>query len=308
MRISELVYKIKSKIRILLPQRLGDERPTSYPFISGDTFRAFCNFRIEKDEDLDLFLLKIGLGLKISTLFLSISYIAQNEFKVISKLRSHNQNSYSEIKVILHNGDCVPSNEFLGALTELFKIIYCVNVNDASEKITPIPIGLENYHYFNNGKLQEFLDHQQSFLDFNKTIIISGCFNLATNYGIRAEVANLMKNSRFECFHVNLTRKKYLEILKKSFFTISPPGNGNDCHRTWEAIYVDTVPIVLNSYLSKNLSNELPIYSVDCYTEIFSKSDNELYDIYSELMGRRSKDLAYFDYWQKIILSKDEFI
>ena len=35
----------------------------------------------------------------------------------------------------------------------------------------------------------------------------------------------------------------YLADMAKWRFTISPPGNGIDCHRTWEALYLGVIPV-----------------------------------------------------------------
>ncbi|TRY74062.1 hypothetical protein TCAL_11519 [Tigriopus californicus] len=42
---------------------------------------------------------------------------------------------------------------------------------------------------------------------------------------------------------------EYHRDLGKSRFVVSPPGVGEDCHRTWEAILFGTIPIVWNSTL-----------------------------------------------------------
>ena len=43
---------------------------------------------------------------------------------------------------------------------------------------------------------------------------------------------------------------------------ISPPGAGVDCHRTWEILMLNTVPIVTNTSLFQ-LYEVLPVIVVD---------------------------------------------
>jgi hypothetical protein len=38
--------------------------------------------------------------------------------------------------------------------------------------------------------------------------------------------------------------REYLSDLAQCQWCLSPPGNGPDCHRTWESLYVGTVPLV----------------------------------------------------------------
>jgi len=57
---------------------------------------------------------------------------------------------------------------------------------------------------------------------------------------------------------------------------MSPPGNGPDCYRTWEAIYLGAVPIVLRSTLAVSLAADLPIWVVDSWEEVFDATDTRL--------------------------------
>lgn len=305
MKIQEIIFKIKSQLKNFEPKILENERPTSYPYVSGDTFRAICDICIENDQDLNLFIIIINTGVKIKTLFISLSYIHKNENYIINKLKSVNSINLSTIKLILHNGDLLPDSLFFEFLEKLFRKIYCVNVINESDRIIPIPIGLENYHYFRNGKLEVFKTFNGIFPGNDKNIIVSSCFNVATNYKKRKEIFDILKNSKVCCISGNLSRDEYIKLIKKSLFTISPPGNGNDCHRTWEAIYLNTVPVVLNGFLSKFMCENLPIYSVDSYAEILEKNDDQLIKIYFDLIERRSNAIAYFDYWQYEILVND---
>lgn len=303
--MQEILFKIKSKIRNLQSKKLGNERPTSYPYLSGDTFRSICDVCIESNEDLNQFIYIATLKIQVRTLFISLSYINNNENYIINKINLVNKNYLSLIKLILHNGDLLPDILFIENLKKLFKKIYCVNIINECERIIPIPIGLENYHYFRNGKLEVFQRYNKQLLGFEKNVIISSCFTVATNYKKRKEIFEILKNSSVHCMSNNLDRDDYINLIKKSLFTISPPGNGNDCHRTWEAIYLKTVPIVLNGFLSKSLCDNLPIYSVDSYAEVLDKSDIELKAIYYDLIDRRSSSLAYFDYWHHEIAIND---
>ena len=48
---------------------------------------------------------------------------------------------------------------------------------------------------------------------------------------------------------------------------MSPPGNGVDCHRTWEAIALGAVPVVLRSALASTLVDAAPIVAVTSWEE-----------------------------------------
>jgi hypothetical protein len=54
-------------------------------------------------------------------------------------------------------------------------------------------------------------------------------------------------NSRVSGTENDPDRMNYLSVLGQCAFTISAPGNGWDCYRTWEALYMGSIPILLRS-------------------------------------------------------------
>jgi hypothetical protein len=81
-------------------------------------------------------------------------------------------------------------------------------------------------------------------------------------------------------------------------FILSPFGTGLDCHRTWESLYLNCIPIVLTSPINE-IFDGLPVVIVDSwncinlefleekYSEIESKKKNEEYCL----------DKMYLNYW-----------
>ena len=53
-------------------------------------------------------------------------------------------------------------------------------------------------------------------------------------------------------------------------YWVAPPGNGLDCHRTWEALYLGVVPIVLRTHLPLDALYEsaLPVLVVERYSDV----------------------------------------
>jgi hypothetical protein len=86
---------------------------------------------------------------------------------------------------------------------------------------------------------------------------------------------------------VKLPFNQYLEEVAKSYFVISPNGNGVDCHKTWESLYLKSIPIVtksinvdfyknypiiiINDWSELNLS----ILTVDTYNKLWDNSFNQ---------------------------------
>jgi hypothetical protein len=80
-------------------------------------------------------------------------------------------------------------------------------------------------------------------------------------------------------------------------FVISPFGGGLDCHRTWEALALGSIPIIHSSPLNKMFEG-LPVIIVDSWTDIsFMKSPSIQKDpsLYPKLTLK---------YWTDLITSK----
>jgi hypothetical protein len=65
----------------------------------------------------------------------------------------------------------------------------------------------------------------------------------------------------------NVPFEEYIQDLHNHLFVVSPEGNGMDCHRTWEALYMGAIPIVQRSIMTESFA-DLPIIIVDDFTEI----------------------------------------
>ncbi len=105
-----------------------------------------------------------------------------------------------------------------------------------------------------------------------------------------------------KCFYQKDTMNlwKYYTSIGRSKFVFSPPGVGMDCYRTWEALYLGSIPIVVNSSLNP-IFEKLPVLIVDNYDEINLDFLKNMYDN----MTKQTYDYRrlYKGYWQREINS-----
>ena len=67
----------------------------------------------------------------------------------------------------------------------------------------------------------------------------------------------------------SVSPEAYFEELIASMFAWSPPGAGIDAHRTWEALLVRTIPVVLRTTLAPLYADHnLPVAVVDDYNDV----------------------------------------
>jgi hypothetical protein len=185
---------------------------------------------------------------------------------------------------VSHNGD-LPVPGSYRHLLEDPKLIawFAQNVeNCVHPKLHPIPIGLEN-RYCKNGDPQ-VIDEKRKILSlFPKTHLLYMNFNLKNGRKERLRVYHQFKETSF-CFQPPpKPYSHYLDDLASSSFVLSPRGNGFDCHRTWEALYMGAIPIVKTSAMDPAFA-DLPVVIVKDWSEI---TENFLLKKWEEMKSKR---------------------
>ena len=201
--------------------------------------------------------------------------------------------------IIAHNSDATYGKELFDNLPKNVEKIWCQNYNYIeTDRIKSLPIGLERVRWFPEQKKQEIL-YKKMDDEIERTELVYMNFNPSTN-PIRQQIFDSLKGKDFiniEMVGNGGDYENYINNLKKHKFVISPPGNGIDCHRNWEAIYCGCIPIVLDSYFCKNIfSSEKVFFSVD-----YSISEQELNYFFNKNYSANKSDYKeYKTKWEKI--------
>jgi hypothetical protein len=238
---------------------------SSWPFISGDTYLNLCDFTLSKKMVSEINGNFHKLILQKKHVFLPTDLVAQ----LAQHLQSKEIPPLLNWTLVIHNGDHSPSEDNMRILHANFADVYSVNWMGPSELASPIPIGLENWDYLRNGVPSDYLRESRKIQKFsNRGILLFSSFNLDTNIEERTraseaipKLSNILTTQKFIPPH------KYRKVVRSSKFVLSPPGNGIDCHRTWEAIYLGAIPIVKKTYWPFN-NYDLPVLVVNDWNEI----------------------------------------
>ncbi len=241
---------------VLRRTHLYDKR-SSWPLISGDTYRAFCDIKLDSLENLsnisilDEFSGKVFVGAGIA-----------GEF--FSKLERNLSFDLKNIDLIIHNGDHIPEKHVFERWHLNFSSIASVNWLHSLENVRALPIGLENLSYLRNGIPRDFKFTSH----VKRDIVLLISFNNHTNPTER-QAARDVAESLPGVYVVppGVSPRDYRELVKRSRFVLSPPGNGPDCHRTWEALYLGSTPIVKSAYWPFK-KMDLPVVSIDSWSEL----------------------------------------
>ncbi|MDE3045943.1 MAG: hypothetical protein KGJ02_04795 [Verrucomicrobiota bacterium] len=251
------------------------------PFISGDTFRAYCDFAF--DELLPRF--HPGLAKGRSTIFVSGEMLG----KFFEKMHPHIRFPYI---LITHNTD----NPAPGAYRKFLedpKIVawFAQNQDAAHQKLHGIPIGLENRQW--NPSNVEILERVKA--QKRPKMHLLYCNFSPTSY--RAERVAVYEQFSGAPYCLVSERKNYeayVEDLASSKFVLSPRGNGLDTHRMWETLYVESFPVVKSSTLD-TLYEGLPVLIVRDWAEV---TEEFLQQKYEEMSHQTfSFEKLYTDFW-----------
>lgn len=280
----KLVSCLKQKFKL---------RQSSYPLLSGDTFRKIADLLYDSTKSCQASEFFDGciVFVKTDRLWDFINYVipfVSNRFKLIT-----------------HQGDLNITDEYAClANNNLLIHWFAQNCSYNHEKITPLPIGLEDRWWHNNGVLWEFKKYFKKNTPAYFKIV--SAFDTSTNIDIRTKWKNVLnENSIVVTPTEKMNSREYRHWVKNYFFIASPPGNGLDCHRTWEAMYMNMIPIVKRDIMTEYfISQKLPIYAIESETELASLTAKKLQDIKLQIDTMASKEALYADYWIKEIANK----
>ena len=152
--------------------------------------------------------------------------------------------------------------------------VYSQNVNTLDSRVEFLPIGIAN-HFWKWGDTKKVVDVILE--DIEKTDFVYAHFRERDN---RVECYDSVKREGIPIVE-SMEYKDYLRKLKTYKYCVSPEGNGIDCYRTWEALYMKTIPICKRSILVEEFAKTFPIYIVDDWKDLNVKDLEKQYDTFN---------------------------
>ena len=136
-------------------------------------------------------------------------------------------------------------------------------------------------------------------MDKKNILLVS--FTVRNNPEVRNEYLSILKSFKYKNKRFK-NPKDYRRYLSRSYFVISPPGVGTDCHRTWEDFIHITIPVIEIKYnLFPHI--DLPILAVNNIRDFLNYSNEEKLKIYEKIMEKNYEKI-YAKWWIDHILSK----
>jgi len=260
----------------------SNQRFASDPYITGDTIRAQCDWII--DETMHAF--DPELVCNGDTLFLNANWCAFFFEKIHPQIEAH-------YILVTHNSVFHAPGNYEHYLNDSTLVAwFAKNTMIMHPKMYPLPLGIAN-KYWPHGNTNNLDEARNQLLTIEKEILLYINFDTNTN-PTRADIYNYFVPQPFSYVQKPKLFNEYLYDLTRSKFVISPPGSSLDCHRIWEALLVNCIPIVIHSPLDL-LLHDLPVLIINDWHEVTESFLNKKYE---EIKTRKyNQDKIFVHYW-----------
>ena len=228
------------------------------PFISGLAFHKIAKWSFCPRYPLSLY--QPGDIEENDIFFLNLQHFA--EFIHILYQRPPK----NRFILITHNSDKLFNDEYYRQLEPFVSRVYAINNICRNPNVYTIPIGFRDHPY----DTMSILTATPTNVD--KSILLYMNFELNTN--MEKRMGCLMHFIKYNWIEKEgftkqqaLPLPEFYEKIAKSKYILSPEGTGIDCHRIYEALYLNAIPIIKTTAMDEFYA-QLPVVIVKDWSEI----------------------------------------
>jgi hypothetical protein len=208
-----------------------------------------------------------------------------------------------EYILITHNGDWPITKNIFESKPPCVRKWFAQNVDYLHKDLIPLPIGLENDEGPSKGAYTDYIALEKNLNKPKDNVDKIYCNFNVNNYSSRTETLNILMQNDIGVLDIRHDYPTYCSNMSHYQFVASPRGNGIDCHRTWEALYLGCFPIV-EKHLMYNIYCDLPIIQISKWGDI---NKRWLKNKHEELLNREiDYSQLKISYWfDKILKERD---
>ena len=205
---------------------------------------------------------------------------------------------------------------------------FSINVDDSHHKLIPIPIGLPKHVPFLMKEKSPYMgwdipfmiskvsdaiqakniNLKQNLTNTNKKLLYTrmtvenstNCYH--DQEGIRAHATSVLSRE-FNMDTSLIKWEEYIDELCNYKFCLSLPGKGLDCYRTWEALTLGVIPVVIRTKHMDCIYNDLPVVIVDQVEDITKEFLDAQFERIRESIERYNYNKLTSSYWIDFIFS-----
>jgi len=259
----------------------------SAEYIHGDRFADLADWSFNDDVNVSATKMNARDGI----IFCS-THKLETLFEVLAK-------SSHRYLLISHNSDANVDSALYAKKPANVVHWFAQNVLIERPDLTPIPIGLERQGIVAS---RDIVGSMQVNIQRERPVLQKWCYlniNPDTN---DAERKHVLRALRWQLHFVTTRTRRiaypqYLQELVMHRFVVSPPGNGVDCHRTWESLYLGSIPIVKTSVCMQSFA----VSGIHLVNDLSKLTRRDLRMVFEQRETTEDVRQLYFSYWKKMI-------
>lgn len=284
-------FTLKTSLRRFLNRYIHVSGSSSYPYLSGDGFRSIAH--VIYDQFLDFDPTKVAYG---DIVFVRNSALLDFFTKIHPRITT-------PYVLISHNEDSTIGESYVSYIDENILHWYCLNLNFKHPKVTVLPIGIQNYCVgYPDNFVQLYLDTRKQLLDTPAITTarkhrILYAFTLDPRNSERAHAFEVLSNAPL-AETISVPRTEYYATLATYTFIACPRGNGIDCHRIWESLYLNVIPILIRNDFSEQLAESgFPVLLIDSWEKLLTLDEEFLRTYYETHKEGFNSEKLFLRYW-----------
>lgn len=268
MTVADFAYKVEGKA-VRTANRLFRAHPSSAPFASGDAYRALADHALDEDSAISPGSVKKG-----DVVFVATHELPRFKAEVLPGIDER-------FVLVTHNSDWnIDGSNIELAADERIVRWFAQNALLRHPKLTSIPIGLENRWRHNNGIVGDYRRLGRKAGERRPRIAFG--FSVGTNPKERQPALDALRKAPAADELAWTNSRDYRRRLREYGFVASPAGNGVDCHRTWEALYLGVIPVVRDSVFHEGFPG-LPALFVGDWSELLGWDEARLREAHERI-------------------------
>lgn len=199
-----------------------------------------------------------------------------------------------KFRLISHNSDLSFTDYHFNSLKPYVHKVFAINSICNNKNVIKIPLGFVDDKYKPHFKFYNILNEKH-----DKNILLYMNFSINTNIEKREICYHTFKNENWIIKENNVEPLEFYKKMASSKYVLSPEGTGIDCHRIYESIFFNSIPILNTSHLD-DFYNNLPVIIVKNWNEVTYDFLNKNYKkYYNDLIHWKMKHQHWLDakYW-----------
>jgi hypothetical protein len=166
--------------------------------------------------------------------------------------------------LISFNSDKAFTTHHINALEPYVRRVFAQNNTVSHELVQSIPIGFRDWPFDTVATLKQV---HRTYTNKTKCFLLYLNFAMDTNVAKRKECFETFRKENWVTYRKQVSLTLFYLDVMQSKYVLSPEGAGIDCHRIYEAMYYDTVPILKTSAMD-DFYRKLPVVIVQTWDEI----------------------------------------